>query len=83
MPGKESTASGKGNGLLGSGKQVGNHWNGMTAIATPGDFDLDGRPDLVARRTDGTLHLYRILVTGTLSYVKQIGNGWNVMASIL
>ncbi len=52
----------------------------MTAFITAGDVDADGRPDLMARRNDGTLHLYRFASSGTLSYVRQVGSGWNGMA---
>ena len=38
---------------------IGSGWNGIDAMLSPGDFDSDGNTDLIARRPDGTLWLYR------------------------
>ena len=62
--------------------QIGNGWNTMNSIVAPGDFNGDGKVDLVARDAAGNLFLYRgDGGTGFLGKVK-IGNGWNTMNSI-
>ncbi len=47
----------------------------MTALATPGDVTNDGVPELLARRADGTLHLYRVN-SASMTYLRQVGSGW-------
>ncbi|WP_169581671.1 MULTISPECIES: FG-GAP-like repeat-containing protein [Microbacterium] len=62
--------------------QIGNGWHVMTSIMYGGDFDGDTHGDLIARRSDGTLWLYRTTGGGAWNGTKQIGNGWNVMTSV-
>jgi hypothetical protein len=54
----------------------------MTALFSPGNFDKAGGPDIVARRSDGTLVLYKGNGTGGFAGTAVIGTGWNGMAWI-
>jgi hypothetical protein len=70
---------GDGGWLTGNGEQIGSGWQGFSAIFPGGDFCGDGKPDVLARATDGTLLMYRGngaggWVTGT---GEPIGTGWN------
>ncbi|MGW0708890.1 trypsin-like serine protease [Streptomyces sp. NPDC002643] len=54
----------KGNGKSGTGAfatriKVRSSWTGFNAIVTPGDVSGDGKADLLARTTGGTLYLYK------------------------
>ncbi len=70
--------SGRSEGVVaGKGVQVGTGWNAMTALATGGDLDGNGRPDILARRADGALCRYPITTTGAVSAGRQVGTGWN------
>lgn len=69
--------TGRGAGLLSAPALVGSGWGAITWIGNPGDVTRDGRADLLARRKDGTLHLYRGNGNGTVSYARQVGHGWN------
>ncbi|KRE68505.1 hypothetical protein ASG92_01130 [Arthrobacter sp. Soil736] len=57
-------------------------WGGLYLTMT--DFDQDGAQDLLAKRTDGSMALYRS--TGTGSFVSEarrtVGTGWNSINSI-
>ena len=48
----------------------------MTAVIGAGDMDGNGTPDVVARRADGTLSLYRGNGKGGWGAVSSIGSGW-------
>jgi len=54
-------------------------------LAAPGDWDNDGYPDLVARRPDGTLCLFRGDGRGRLQNTScvAIGSGWGAFDSIV
>lgn len=75
----------KGNGAGGwfaGSTQIGKGWNAMSQIFYVGDFDGDGKPDLMARRSDATLWLYASDGKGGWRYSKQIGKGWSGMTAI-
>ena len=56
---------------------VGTGWGSLGELAGAGDFNRDGRVDLLARRnTDGTLWLYPGRSTG-FGPRTQLGTGWN------
>lgn len=68
---------------LGARVQVGTGWGSLDELAGVGDFDRDGRPDLMARRrSDATLYLYPGRSTGFGSR-RLIGSGWNGMRDLL
>jgi SpoIID/LytB domain protein len=54
----------------------------MTAIVSPGDFDGDDNPDILARDTTGDLWLYPRTSTNTWKPRTKIGAGWNTMTAI-
>ncbi|MFE4834846.1 hypothetical protein ACFRAU_09190 [Arthrobacter sp. NPDC056691] len=62
--------------------RTGAGWRGLYLTMT--DFDQNGAQDLLAKRTDGTLVLYRS--TGTGGFVAEprrtVGAGWNSINSI-
>jgi hypothetical protein len=72
--------NGAGSFLTWTGEQVGAGWDQFTAILTPGDFSGDGKADLLARKPDGTLLLYRGNGAGSWQpgTGEQIGAGWNM-----
>jgi len=60
--------------------RIGGGWGGMNAFVAPGDFTGDGRVDLLARKTNGDLMLYRGTGAGNLVYPPaRIGGGWGGM----
>ncbi|MGW1882765.1 FG-GAP-like repeat-containing protein [Streptomyces sp. NPDC001970] len=69
----------------GTGRLIGTGgWNGMNALARHGDFNRDGREDLIAgEASTGKLWLYPGTGTGSLGTRKLIGaGGWNGMRNI-
>ncbi|WP_141389195.1 FG-GAP-like repeat-containing protein [Cellulosimicrobium cellulans] len=58
--------------------------SGVAELVPTGDFDGDGRRDLVVRRTDGDLYLHR--GTGGGRYAAsgtRVGTGWQVMRQVV
>ncbi|MEU0372096.1 FG-GAP-like repeat-containing protein [Streptomyces sp. NPDC006283] len=69
----------------GTGRLIGSGgWNGMNGLTRHGDFNGDGREDLIAAKAStGELFLYPGTGTGSLGSRKLIGRlGWNGMRSI-
>ncbi len=64
--------------------QVGTGWDQFTALLTPGDFSGDGRPDVLARRGDGLLFLYRGNGAGgwATAAPQEIGSGWQPFTAL-
>ena len=63
---------------------IGTGWNRYSTIVGPGDFNGDGRADVLAReRATGILWLLPGSGTGTLGPRVQVGTGWNGMTAIL
>ncbi|MFE4543425.1 hypothetical protein [Arthrobacter sp. NPDC056727] len=62
--------------------KTGAGWGGLYLTMT--DFDQDGAQDILAKRSDGTLALYRS--TGAGGFVSEarrtVGSGWNSINSI-
>ena len=60
----------------------GTGWKGQ--YLTMADFDQDGKQDLLAKRSDGSLLLYRSTGAGTFVAEPRrvIGTGWNAISSI-
>ena len=80
----------RGNGVAfvsGTGGQIGGPgWSGFTAIVRPGDWDKDGKPDLITRDANGYLHLYR--GNGASGFVSGTGGqlggaGWGGFTAIV
>lgn len=68
---------GNGAGGITSRTSVSTGWQAMTALATPGDWDLASGHDLLARDSLGRLWLYPGTNTGGLGTRRLIGSGWN------
>lgn len=75
--------NGAGGWASGSRPVVGTGWGTMNTIFYAGDFSGDGKGDIIARRTNGTLWLYP--TTGASKWIapRQIGTGWQGMTAIL
>ena len=68
---------------LGARTLVGSGWGSMGELTGAGDFNRDGKVDLIARRnSDGTLYLYPGRSTGFGSRTL-IGTGWNSLRDLL
>jgi hypothetical protein len=76
--------NGAGGWVLGSGEPVGAGWAAFTALASGGDRSGDGKPDVLARRPDGTLNLYRGNGAGGWMTGKgePVGTGWNGLSHL-
>jgi peptidoglycan-N-acetylglucosamine deacetylase len=75
---------GNGRGGFGTATRIGRGWNVMDAIVGPGDFNGDGKTDLVARETaTGALWLYPGNGRGGFGTATRVGRGWNVMDAIV
>jgi hypothetical protein len=60
------------------------NWRGFDQVLQAGDWDGDGRGDLVARRaSDGVLFLYPGSGAGGLLPRRQIGTGWQVFTQVV
>ncbi|HEX7538613.1 MAG TPA: FG-GAP-like repeat-containing protein, partial [Dermatophilaceae bacterium] len=70
---------GSGAGLAGGRTLVSNGWAAMTALVTPGNWDLAAGNDLLARNAEGSLWLYPGSNAGSLGTPRQIGTGWQGM----
>jgi hypothetical protein len=67
------------------GTQIGSQFNMFDALVGPGDWTGDGKSDLLARRNDGTLFLYR--GNGAGGWVtgngEQIGTNFNAFDAMV
>jgi hypothetical protein len=72
-------------GFIGGGVPIGSGWAGFTALLTPGDFSGDGKADVLARASDGTLLLYR--GNGAGGWItgsgEPIGSGWQGFTALM
>lgn len=69
---------GNGSGGLLARKQIGSGWNIFNAILGPGDWNYDGKPDLLGRdRASGALYLYPGNGVGGFTARTTLGTGWN------
>lgn len=64
-------------------RTVGWGWNIFNLVLSPGDFNGDGKGDVIARDTAGTLYLYAGDGTGNWKPAQTIGKGWNIFDSIV
>ena len=81
---------GNGAGGYGSSQKIGDYgWDSFDALVGTGDFNGDGKNDLIARKPDGTLWLYAGTgkINGTNNgYLgaQKIGNfGWDAFSSLI
>ena len=58
-------------------------WNVFNMVLGNGDFNGDGKTDLIARTSDGALWLYPGNGTGGFQARKQIGSGWQGFKRII
>jgi hypothetical protein len=73
---------GNGTGLVGGRTLVSTGWAAMTALVTPGNWDLAAGNDLLARDAAGTLWFHPGNNAGSLGTPRQIGTGWQGMTYI-
>lgn len=76
---------GNGNGgFTGAARTIASGWNVFNLILAPGDVDGDGKNDLLARKPDGTLWLYRGNGKGGFAAAgKRIGTGWQAYIDVI
>jgi Tol biopolymer transport system component len=70
---------GTGTGLVRGRTLVSTGWAAMTALVTPGNWDLAAGNDLLTRDGAGALWLYPGNNAGSLGTPRQIGTGWQAM----
>jgi hypothetical protein len=65
--------------------QAGTGWNTLTALVRFGDWNNDGRQDILGRDSTGRLLLYAGTGTrpGIVRNAVQVGTGWNIFKSIV
>ncbi|MFV0253062.1 MAG: FG-GAP-like repeat-containing protein [Beutenbergiaceae bacterium] len=63
--------------------QIGNGWKSFSAVLGGVDWDRDGHVDLLARRTDGGLWLYRGNGRGGFLGWEKVGVGWTSMTQMV
>ncbi|MFE7553270.1 FG-GAP repeat domain-containing protein [Streptomyces gardneri] len=63
---------------FGDRKQIGYGWQSYNSMVAPGDLNSDGKADLVARDSSGTLWYYAGTGVATKPYATRarIGSGW-------
>ena len=61
-------------------RQVTSGWQAFDRLLSPGDFNGDGHPDVITRKSSGALYLYTGTGRGgfTNPAYRQIGNGWGI-----
>ncbi|WP_169542057.1 FG-GAP-like repeat-containing protein [Solirubrobacter soli] len=69
---------GDGGWVTGKAEPIGSGWGPFQAVLPAGDFSGDGKPDVFAVATDGTLYLYRGNGAGGWETGKgePVGSGW-------
>ncbi|WP_269461914.1 FG-GAP-like repeat-containing protein [Arthrobacter sp. SO5] len=71
------------NGYAG-GQKVGNFgWDVFDHLLGAGDYNSDGKNDVLARMPDGTLWMYPGTGTGKFSTPRRVGTGWNIFDSVV
>ncbi|MEU9857456.1 VCBS repeat-containing protein [Streptomyces sp. NPDC047974] len=63
--------------------RIGAGWNTYRQIVAPGDVDGDGRADLLATTSGGTLYRYHSTATrGVFAPRAEVGGGWQVYSHL-
>ncbi|MFE1347448.1 FG-GAP repeat domain-containing protein [Streptomyces sp. NPDC058757] len=63
--------------------KVGGGWNAYRQIVAPGDVDGDGRADLLATTSGGTLYRYHsTAAAGVFSARAKVGDGWQIYPNL-
>jgi hypothetical protein len=77
--------NGAGGWVTGGADPIGTAWGDYTALLSPGDFNGDAAPDLIARRPDGALLLFRGNGAGGFltGMGEPIGTGWQSFTALL
>jgi hypothetical protein len=58
--------------------------SGVAEAVAPGDWNGDGRPDLMTRRSNGDLFLHQGTASGSFATAgSRVGTGWNVMTQVI
>ncbi len=66
------------------GKKIGDFgWEVFDQLFGVGDYNSDGKNDVIARMPDGTLWLYTGDGVGRLAGSKRVGTGWNIFDTLL
>ncbi len=73
---------GDGAGGFGAMRHVGINWGGKQLVTQAGDWDSNGKPDIVAR-DGGSLWLYTGDGTGGFASSRQIGMGWDAFSTLV
>ena len=80
----EYRGNGSGGWLTGTGEQIGTSWSQFTVLLGGGDFDGDGKADVLAETSDGHLLLYR--GNGAGGWItgsgEPIGEGWSSLSAL-
>lgn len=64
-------------------RKVGQGWGGMSRIFSPGQFDGQGGPDVLAVDPQGIIYLYPADGDGGWASARtQIGRGWQAMSTV-
>lgn len=74
--------NGRGGWGTNGGAQISHGWGIADQVFYTGDFDGDGRGDLIARLTDGTLRRYPLTGNGSFGAAVQVGHGWEGFTSV-
>ncbi|MFF8809374.1 FG-GAP repeat domain-containing protein [Streptomyces omiyaensis] len=64
-------------------QRIGGGWNAYRQIVVPGDLDGDGRADLLATTSGGTLYRYHATGAGGVFAPRaEVGGGWQVYSDL-
>jgi GH25 family lysozyme M1 (1,4-beta-N-acetylmuramidase) len=67
--------------------QIASGWTAYTDLTAVGDFNGDGKPDLLGRKSDGSLWLIpgtgQISNGGTFGTPTQIGSNWSIFRTLI
>ncbi|MGO2521374.1 MAG: FG-GAP repeat domain-containing protein, partial [Microbacterium sp.] len=73
--------NGKGGWISTTGQQIGGGWSGVSNVFYAGDFNGDGKGDVIARFGDA-LRLYPLTGRSNWGKTQQIGQGWSSFPTV-